>query len=96
MPNLYVPHKRFGEYSSPIDAQRCRAETYNNISRNFSQCARKSAIERDGIGYCRQHDPEAEKARASARTERERAAASASARQWKRPQEYRDALREMR
>jgi hypothetical protein len=32
-------------------------------------CSRKAAVERDGKGYCRQHDPEAVKAREAERNE---------------------------
>ena len=93
MPALYK--KSDNRYGHDIDMSKCRAQTYNSVSRNFSQCARGVAIERDGIGYCRQHDPEAEKARSAARLEREQAEARRRARQWQRPRDYRDALREI-
>jgi hypothetical protein len=94
MTSLYTP-KTDPTWNPPIDYTRCRAQTYDNISRNFSQCARKKAVERDGVGYCKQHDPEAEKARADARRQREEAEVRARECRWKRPIEYRDALREI-
>jgi hypothetical protein len=96
MPSLYTPETGPSWKRKPaIDFARCRAQTYDNVSRNFSQCSRKKVIERDGVGYCKQHDPEAEKARDAVRREREMAEARTRERQWKRPLEYRDALREI-
>jgi hypothetical protein len=93
MIDLYVPRDRFGQSGGKIDLTRCRAQTYESVSRNFSQCSRKKVVEVDGFGYCKQHSPEAEAKRNEARREREAADRRRSDYQYKRPLEYRDALR---
>jgi hypothetical protein len=95
MSNLYIPHERFGRMSPAIDPERCRAEVYESVSRNFSQCARKRAVEEEGVGYCRQHSPAAERARAEASRARYEAERRLRERWSLRPAEYRDALRQI-
>lgn len=92
MSTLYVPSKRRGMPGPAIDPARCRVQTYEAVSRNFGQCSRKKALEVDGIGYCKQHSPEAEAARSAERRAREEADQRRRDRQWKRPEEYRAAL----
>lgn len=78
-----------------VDMARCRAQVYEPVSRNFGQCARKKAVEVDGVGYCNQHSPSAQKRRNEARLEREAAEQRQRDRRFKRPIDYRDALREI-
>lgn len=73
---------------------RCCASVYNpngSWGNRSRQCTRRATVERDGKGYCKQHDPEAIKAKrdavwadrqaqyAAARAERERTAACVNA-----------------
>lgn len=78
---VYRQHTRF---EPSVCEDRCRASVYDNGIRRSYQCQRKPAVIRcvDGkeIGFCKQHDPEAVKARHTARAkewERERAEARA-------------------
>lgn len=97
MADLYEPREtvRNGYWAAPIDMARCRVQTYESVSRNFSQCARKKVVEVDGIGYCKQHSPEAQEARARQRREREAEEQRRSDYRYRRPADYKDALREI-
>lgn len=63
------------------DMTLCRASIFNGWSSH--QCSRKKAVERDGIGYCKQHDPIA--------VQEKRDARDAERRAYWRAQEARDA-----
>ncbi len=78
---VYRQHTRF---EPSVCEDRCRASVSDNSLRRSYQCQRKPTVVRcvDGkdVGFCKQHDPEAVKARHCARAkewERERAEARA-------------------
>ena len=78
---VYRPRDRF---ESSVREGQCRASVYDRTIRRSYQCQKKPAVIRcvDGqdVGFCKQHDPEAVKARHTARAkewERERAEARA-------------------
>ena len=55
MQSLYKPHDRF---SAPVQMGRCQASVpVGGRSARFHQCCRKGVIDRDGVLYCKQHDP---------------------------------------
>lgn len=95
MSGLYEQHMKFGTLSPAIDTERCRVETYEGISRNFTQCARRKTVEVDGIGYCKQHSPGEVAKRRQAQQDKYEAERQISERRYVRPNEYRDALREI-
>ena len=61
----------------PKDEDRCSATVWSNYHDN--RCSRKAVVQRDGKGYCRQHDPDAVTARCAASKERYRAQQEAKA-----------------
>lgn len=92
---LYVPREKSSWRGAgpKVDFERCRVECYNSVSRDFYQCARKKAVEVDGIGYCTQHSPQKAAERKAAVFARDEERRRKAERQWTRPAEYREALR---
>ena len=52
------------------DAERCTARVPDTMGFRYKRCSRRGVVKRDGQLYCKQHDPEAAKARPAARREK--------------------------
>lgn len=46
-----------------VNMEKCRAAVHDDCGVGFHQCGRKGIIERDGMLWCKTHDPEAVAAR---------------------------------
>lgn len=58
---IYKPH---GTLEGKVDESRCRASVHDGgRGCGFHQCSRKTVVVVDGYGFCKQHSPEAQKAR---------------------------------
>ena len=51
----------------PLDPNRCQEGVHNDFGVDFHQCVRRAIVKRNGMAYCKQHDPVAVRARAVAR-----------------------------
>jgi len=84
MAELTSHHKeRYGRYKTKADPNRCAKGVWSShCAGNTNQCARKRGHGPEGA-FCKQHDPEAAKARAQgAAEERERLAMLADSAEW--------------
>lgn len=92
--SIYEPRPNgFQRMSPAVDLSRCRAQVYEQVSRNFSQCARRASVQEEGLGFCKQHAPSAERARMAASAERDRRQREARTRPFQMLTAYGEALR---
>jgi hypothetical protein len=94
--SLYAPDTAGIGGRAPVDMERCREEVYLREGwGRFAQCARKKAVEVGGIGYCKQHSPEAlEKRKEQSRARMARDLEQIE-RQHRRPYEYMETLQQI-
>ncbi len=85
--------KSDSRYGHEVDMERCRVKVWPDHSFSASQCGRKKVVEVEGIGYCRQHSPDAVKARKDQQAAKWAEEQRRSDYRLKRPTEYRDTLR---
>lgn len=69
MASVYEPDG--DRYRAPVDKRRCRASVWDRAGFRSHQCARKVKLEVGGLGWCRQHSPEAIATRDAKRNERD-------------------------
>ena len=82
MVKVYKPIKWQAELGYRVSATRCAASVHNETGVGFHQCERRGKIERDGNLWCKQHDPEAEKARRQKWNEKYEAERAAQKLKW--------------
>jgi hypothetical protein len=70
------------ETTVPARKHVCSAKVMRQLSWHQSPCSRPAAVERDGVWWCKQHDPEAKKRRDEARQARYDAQWNADSERW--------------
>lgn len=73
MAHIYKPLDWEARLGYRVDKTRCRAAVHEAGRRvGFHQCNRNPKVTVDGLGFCNQHSPEAEKVRKSREEEKDR------------------------